>query len=153
LCALLFVLAAEVVSFKVEQVFTEILHLYEKIDSDHCQQFILKYRTFAHELYSSSYFRGVRANDYLQKYKSRRGLASIEEISTLLYLEKSVGFEMQQESLPADAASSASGEIKVSRKFCLSFLWRESYLLLILIFFAGFLQLFLYLNGNFQAGF
>jgi hypothetical protein len=155
LAVFLLVLAAEGLSFKTEQVFEEILHLYERIDDNHSQQFVQKYRLFAHELYSSSYFRGVRAHDYLRRYKDKKKLAEIDEMSTLMYLEKTVGVDLQQEQTVSDPVPTAAstGEVKIERRFFLAFLWRESYILLLLFFFMGFMQIFLYKLNTFSHNF
>jgi hypothetical protein len=45
---ILLILAAEVISYKIEETIDEILSLYEKIDIKNSNYFIDKYRLFAH---------------------------------------------------------------------------------------------------------
>jgi hypothetical protein len=109
----------------------------------------MKYRHFAHELYSSSYFRGVKSNGYLQYFKSKNAYEGIEEISTLCYLEDNVGFDIQQgQNLSGDGS-----KLNIRRKFILSFLSQEIYIFLILVFFTIFLQIFLHYILQYQSDF
>jgi hypothetical protein len=69
----------------------------------------------------------------------------------LVYIEKTVGIDMQQEESLNEPA--AEGGAKVGRRFFLAFLWREGYIMLPLLFFLGFLQFFLYRISSFQRDF
>lgn len=97
----------------------------------------------------------MKAQDYLRKYKDGDGLEAIEQVSTLLYLEKVVGIDMQLQEIDSRGRDSAkgSGEKKIKRKFFLGFLWKESFIMLLVIFFAGVLHVFMFYLTAFQGHF
>ena len=60
---------------------------------------------------------------------------------------------MQQEEVASEDEPIPEGEVKVGRTFFLSFLWKEAYIILPLLFFLGFLQFFLWRINSFQDDF
>lgn len=67
----------------------------------------------------------------------------------MLYIEKIVGIDMQQEEVAIEDEPVSEGEVKVGRRFFLTFLWKEGYIVLPLLFFLAFLQFILWRINSF----